>query len=363
MIAGYYSPMPPARTGVADYSAALVNALRATGEVRVNQDGDVNFYHLGNNPLHAPAYQRAREVPGVVVLHDAVLHHFLLGALSRDEYIAEFTYNYGEWCSDLAARLWERRARSSIDPDFFRFSLLKRAVATARAVVVHNPAAARIAREHGATRVVEIPHLFVPPARPSETDVILLREQWGARRGTFVFGVFGHLRESKRLTTVLRAFDNVVSSGVGAVLLVAGEFASPDLSRVVSPLLCRDRVVHTGYLSEKDFWRYAFATDACLNLRYPQAGETSGIGIRMMGIGKPVLFTSGDETAGYPETSCLRVDPGPAELDSLSHHMTWLAAAPGQAAAIGACAAVHIAEYHAADRVAAAFWSVLEGSR
>jgi hypothetical protein len=72
--------MPPARTGVADYSAALVAALRKIGDVSINDpDADISLYHLGNNQLHRPIYERALAHPGVVVLHDAVLHHFFWG--------------------------------------------------------------------------------------------------------------------------------------------------------------------------------------------------------------------------------------------------------------------------------------------
>ena len=363
MIAGYYSPMPPARTGVADYSAALVAALRAKGEVRVNRDGDVNLYHLGNNPLHRPMYERALEKPGVVVIHDAVLHHYLLGTLGRDAYIREFTYNYGDWLAELAANLWDRRARSGIDPDYFRYPMLKRALEGALAVVVHNRAAARIAADHGATHIIEIPHLFAPPPLPAPYEIIRLREHYGVGARQFLFGVFGHLRESKRLTSVLRAFENVISSGCDALLLVAGEFSSPDLARALEPLLHRDRIVRVGYMSDEDFWRHALAIDACVNLRYPQAGETSGIAIRMMGIGKPVLFTAGDETASFPEAACLRVDQGPGEVEMLSDYMRWLVSSPQDARAIGSRAAGHIALHHAPATVAAEFWNVLEGVR
>ena len=62
MTLGYHSPMPPARTGVADYSAALVRALRdAAVDVAVNPTHpcDREIYHIGNNPAHAPLYARA----------------------------------------------------------------------------------------------------------------------------------------------------------------------------------------------------------------------------------------------------------------------------------------------------------------
>ena len=78
MRVGFYSPLPPVRSGVADYAFALLGAL--PGDVSVGVDGDVNLYHLGNNGLHAEIYARALARPGVVVLHDAALNHFHLGA-------------------------------------------------------------------------------------------------------------------------------------------------------------------------------------------------------------------------------------------------------------------------------------------
>ncbi len=84
MTVGFFSPLPPARSGVADYSAELLRALEIDeplGAVKVNaRDADVPLYHLGNNPLHGEIYRHALETPGVTVLHDAVLHHFFLGS-------------------------------------------------------------------------------------------------------------------------------------------------------------------------------------------------------------------------------------------------------------------------------------------
>jgi hypothetical protein len=112
MTAGFFSPMPPARTGVADYSAALLKELRRSGSVRLNDSGaDARLYHLGNNQLHRSIYERALAQPGVVVLHDAVLQHFFLGWLTETEYVAEFIHNYGEWNRGFAERLWRNRAR------------------------------------------------------------------------------------------------------------------------------------------------------------------------------------------------------------------------------------------------------------
>ncbi len=45
---------------------------------------------------------------------------------SEQEYVKEFVYNYGAWTEDQARQLWLGRARSASDPQYFRYSMLKR---------------------------------------------------------------------------------------------------------------------------------------------------------------------------------------------------------------------------------------------
>jgi hypothetical protein len=290
---------------VADYSAALLRALRKLGDVRVNDsEGDVALYHLGNNSLHRRVYEHALQQPGIVVLHDAVLHHFFLGSRGEAEYVNEFVYNYGAWSEGLARDLWQRRATSAGAAEYFRYPMLRRIAERSAAVIVHNAAAARMVREHAPrARVFEIPHLFEAPAEPVAAEVERLRQRLGVMPSTVLFGVFGHLRESKRLTSVIRAFEMVRQ----AALLVAGDVVSPEYQRALAPLLGTAGVIRVPLLPERAWWLHAHAADVCINLRYPAAGETSGIAVRMMGIGKPVIVTSGEG----PEAACVSVDSGP----------------------------------------------------
>jgi hypothetical protein len=111
-----HAPPPGSHSGVADYAEALIPALRKFGAVEPDgRDADVHLYHIGNNRLHVDIYRRALAKPGVIVLHDACLHHFLLGNVSRDEYMAEWVFNYGEWHRGLGEELWEERGRSGTD--------------------------------------------------------------------------------------------------------------------------------------------------------------------------------------------------------------------------------------------------------
>jgi glycosyltransferase involved in cell wall biosynthesis len=298
------------------------------------------------------------------VLHDAVLHHLLLGMSGAEEYIEEFVFNYGEWHRQFAAELWRNRARSGADGRYFRYAMLRRIAEVSKTVVVHNPGAAAIVRAHApSARVVEIPHLFHPPPLPFGAETARLRSRLGLQPQTFVSGIFGYLRESKRLPVVLRAFQAIRSAGVDSALLIAGEFVSTDLARAIEPLLSRPDILRVGRLPEPDFWLHASAVDACINLRYPAAGETSGIAVRLMGIGKPVILSAGEENSRFPEGSCIKVGAGPGEHLELAQCMTWLAQSPVAAREMGKIAASHIHERHSLDTAADLYWEVLSSCR
>lgn len=356
---GFFAPMPPAPTGVASYAAGLLAELRRLGNVEVHaRRADVFLYHLGNNQLHRGIYRRALEQPGVVVLHDAVLHHFFLGALDRERYIEEFVYNYGEWSRGLAETLWAGRSRSAQDPRYFRYPMLRRIAEVSPAVVVHNPAAARMVREHAPrARVVEIPFPVWLPEISPECERIRWRKRMGLGLRTTLFGMFGYLRESKRPGIVLRAFQDARRAGVDAAMLVAGRFEAAELERAMAPWM--REVVRLGRLPDRQFWNAAAAADVVVNLRYPAAGETSGIGMTLMGLGKAVIFSDTEEVAGLPASACLRVEPGPGERAALAEYMIWLARFPEYAREIGARAAEWVRERHAPALVAERYWELL----
>jgi glycosyltransferase involved in cell wall biosynthesis len=356
VIIGLDAPLPPAPTGVAEYAEALLAALRRRATVATEGHAGVWLYHLGNNQLHAATYLRALERPGVIVLHDAVLTHFFLGSLGEPEFVAEFTYNYGAWHEPLARELYRRRARSAGDPEYFRWPMLRRVVERSRAVVVHNPAAARLVRRHvPGARVVELPLPFFAPPPPDGHALAAWRSRHGVAPGALLVAVLGYLRESKRLMPVLRAYQRARAAGAHLALLVAGEMGSEDLARAAAPLLESPGVVRLAHTPPREFRLLCEAADVCVNLRYPSAGETSGITTQMMGFGKTVLVTAGEETARYPDDCCLRVEPGLGEEEALAAYFTWLAGAPRHARAMGRRAAAYIAAEHNLDAVAARY--------
>ena len=190
----------------------------------------------------------------MVVLHDAVLQHFFLGSLDAGAYVEEFVYNYGPWSRDLALELYRARASSGFDSRYFQYPMLRRIVERARATIVHNPAAAAIVRRHAPdARVIEIPHLFARPQIPTLAEALRFRQRLDIPACAFVFGIFGYLRESKRVLATLRAFEEAQPQCRNAVLLLAGDFVSSDLARAAAPWLSHDGIRRLPYLAGARF--------------------------------------------------------------------------------------------------------------
>jgi glycosyltransferase involved in cell wall biosynthesis len=356
---GYHAPPPGSHSGVADYARTLRTALERLGQVESGSSrADIHLYHLGNNRLHKDIYARALANPGVVVLHDAVLHHFLLGSLSQEQYLSEWVYNYGEWRRDLGDELWRERSRASVDPRYFQFPMLRRIVERSIGVIVHNPGACAIARAQGAKRVEIIPHFCEAEETPEAAELARFRQRIGVGQGVQLFGMFGYLREPKRVLPCIRAFERLHAVRPETALLLAGEVVSPDLERLLQSE-ANPAIHRMGHLSEREFRLAGAAVDCCLNLRYPGVGETSGIAVRLMGLAKPVIVTDNAENSDFPPAAVLRVSSGVAESEELFDHMLLVTEFPAIAREIGSEAGLHIRKHHALEAVARRYWEVL----
>jgi len=110
---------------------------------------------------------------------------------------------------------------------------------------------ARMVLEHApGARVIQIPHLFQAPELPELAGTLRFRNRLGLSPRNFVFGLFGYLRESKRVLNVLRAFEGIHRARPETVLVIAGDFVSQDLARAAEPYLSQPGVVRLGHLDD-----------------------------------------------------------------------------------------------------------------
>lgn len=365
---GWASPLPPARSGIADYSARLLPAVAEYAELELLVESgappdpalaarfpcrpladlprlagepglDAVVYQLGNHPrFHGAIYRALLAHPGIVVLHEAVLHHMLreltLAVGDAEGYVEAMRYAYGP-AGEAAAR---RAIATGVPLDPYRYPLFERAVDAARAVVVHSRTTRdRVLSARPEARVEVIPH-FVEigeEARGAAADPAAARAVLGLPRNALVVATFGYLTSAKRLDACFAAFARLRAQRPDAVLLLVGEVA-PDLDlqrRLSGEAGAGVRVL--GHLPLDRFLAAMVATDVAFGLRYPTGGETSGAVMRLLALGRPVLVTDAGAFAEIPDGCAAKVPPDAFESETLAAILERLAADSALRSALG----------------------------
>jgi glycosyltransferase involved in cell wall biosynthesis len=365
----YYSPQPPERSGIADYSALLLPALAERIEIEVARRGsrrfrhraDVSLYHVGNDPeAHGWIVEALRRRPGVVVLHDFVLHHLVAGmtlgrgdaggyldAMQREAGAVGRMLAHGV-IDGLLPPLWEDRTVA--------YPLVGGVLDSASGVIVHSAYVERRVREAGYRGPVwRIPHpAWVPPTELVSNDL---------PEGRIVIGCYGHLNPAKRLPELLQAFAELRRRVPEALLLLVGSL-SPGLE--LEPLYERiglgagEDVVRLDYVDEARLWALLGACDVCVNLRYPTMGETSGIVIRALSLGRPLVVSDVGWFSELPDNVAVKVAVDDREVEALAGALGALARDPDLRASMAHAGHAVARREHDVEAVADAYATVLE---
>jgi len=367
MHVAFFSPLPPCRSGIADYSETLIEHLKPLAEVEVFADGarpfdpsnfDIALYHLGNNPHHGFVYEAALRHPGVVAMHESNLHHL----------IADLTIRRNDWEAYLRACEYEGgpealayalRARAlEVGPDYEGLRMTRRVLESARAVVVHSQFMVDEMRAAGFDGpIARIPHGAWTP----KADRNAWRYRLGLDEATPLIGIFGFLKPYKRIAESLRAFRRLLRVTPAAKMILVGE-PHPEfpLQSLIRTLGLSAAVRVLGFAPIDDFTGYMAACDIVLNLRYPTVGESSGSLLRALGLGKAVLVSGIGAFREFPDDVCLKVPVGAGEEDLIFEYLNLLASRPDVARALGERAARYVREECNWDRVACLYASFLK---
>jgi glycosyltransferase involved in cell wall biosynthesis/SAM-dependent methyltransferase len=352
MRVAFFSPLPPERSGIADYSEALLEPLRHLAKVEVFSRAaqpfdparfDIALYQMGNNGCHGFVYDGALRHPGVVTMHESNLHHLMTEITIRrddwDAYVRECEYAGG-----AAARAFAERVRQlEIGPDYEGLPMTRRLLEHARGVIVHShfmESEIRAAGFAGPLKV--IPHgAWIPPGARNR-----FRERLGLDETVPLVGIFGYLKPYKRIAESLRAFRRLLRLVPEAKMILVGE-PHPDLplAAMIRSLGLSAAVRILGFAPIDEFTGYLSACDIVLNLRYPTVGESSGTLLRAMGLGKAALVSEVGSFSEFPEDVCLKVPVGAGEEDTIFEYLNLLISRPDVAHALGERARDYVAEH------------------
>jgi len=339
----FFSPLPPARSGIADYSAALLDEMRRIADVTAfakkperfdPSEFDIPLYQIGNNIFHDFCYEAALEHPGVVVIHEANLHHL----------VAEMTIKRGDWDGYLrevelngdAAALEHAKQHVrtlQVGPDYDGVPMLRRVLARSRGAIVHSDCVGEELRKQGFTGpLARIPHgAWIP-----DTDRLGYRHKLGLDEATPLIGTFGFLKPYKRVAESLRAFRRLLRVEPNVKMILVGE-PHPEfpLASIIESLGLSAAVRVLGFTPIEDFVGYIAACDIVLNLRYPTVGENSGTLMRSLGLGKAVIVSDVGSFRELPDEICLKAPVDASEEDHLFEYLNMLVSRPDMALALG----------------------------
>jgi glycosyltransferase involved in cell wall biosynthesis len=405
----FFSPVPPAATGIADYAADVLALLAARYAVDVFHDQpavdqgrlpagvgafphdayaarhagrpyDLAVHQMGNGPAHDFVYPALARVPGLLVLHDLVLHHsrgrmFLDGpearAYARDpgrpeargaasrvlaQYEEEVRYSYPAQGERVVA------AHLGTVGDLlpYAYPLFRLPVESSRLVAVHNEFMATAVREEvPAAEVMRIPMPVEPlPVDPAQARA--LRARYGIGDGDFVVGAFGLVTREKRIDTVARAVARAAAARRGVRLLVVGPVADREAldARLRASGLLPAAIV-TGRVRFDELAAHMDLADVVVHLRYPTARETSAALLRVLAQGRPTVMSDLEHLADVPPGAVLRADVADEEGE-VTRALLRLAGSPALRARLGAAALAFVAREHAPARASAAYAEAIE---
>jgi glycosyltransferase involved in cell wall biosynthesis len=332
----YVSPLPPVRSGIADYSARLLRELASHYDIDVVVDqpevadlwvkanlpirslqwfqqhaGSCErvLYHFGNSPFHAHMFEMLRQHPGVVMLHDSWLgaarNWMAQEAGDPDGFLQLLYGSHGH--AGLLHDLHHGRS-STLD----MLPVNRDVIDQALGVIVHSNYAVNQARKHygeaAADKITVVPF----PKGRTYGDRRQARRLLTIEPGDFVVCSFGMLAPTKLNHRLLAAWlQSSLATDTRCHLIFVGENHGGDyghaLSATIRAATGAARIRITGFVSADSYADYLDAADVVVQLRKDSRGETSAAIFDAMAHGLPLIVNAHGSAVELPETAVLRI--------------------------------------------------------
>lgn len=378
----WVSPLPPAQTDIAHYTARILPELAAATDLTLWTDAptwdrhlhdiarvrwldpdrvtprdfalagravpgrgpEVVFVNIGNAwPFHAGFMRLLQRIPSVVILHDMAIQEMCLDAIERDLfsedlYRQQIAAQHGAAGLALAeAALADMAARPALVAAHPGFELaLPRAVS----VLTHTP----VARDAVAAWGPLPTYLLDLPFRPAATRPELIRSRVGGLR----LIQFGHTGPNRRLAEVLEALAPLRDEIAFRFDIYGTLWDPPHIHRRIAELGLSHHVQVHGFVPEADLDAALARAHLAFNLRNPTMGEASGSQMRIWNAGVPGVVTDLGWYAGLPDAAVFKIAPE-AETPALQDLLRHLAADPALGRDIAAAGQARLTAHHAPD--------------
>ena len=333
----FISPLPPASSGISDYSAELLSELTRHYEIDVIVDQDhindsfveanckirhadwfkSNFseydraiYHFGNSSHHQYMFDLLELCPGVVVLHDLYLSgiqaHLELNGMS-DTWSQEL-YKFGGY-STLSKRFLESEIKNVINEapcNSFVFD-------NSLGLIFHSQTALQMMKNwygNVANDYCDIIPLLRTPSVDIDRDSV--RASLDIKPTDFVICTFGVIHSNKMNHRLLNAWlSSNLAKDENCILVFVGdnvdEIYSHKLSNIIRDSGLSKRIRITNRVDKKTYKNYLSSADMGVQLRDKSHGETSAAVLDCMNYGLPTIVNKNGSMAELDDKSVWKI--------------------------------------------------------
>jgi glycosyltransferase involved in cell wall biosynthesis len=316
---------------------------------------DLIIYQMGDEPtIHGYMFEALQRWPGMVFLHDLVLHHAIVGLTlahgDTEGYMAELRYCNGEEGEQIAHQVMSGQGEELL----FKVPVVKRVLDSSLAVVGFNGyMCAQVQSIQPDVPVRYIPyHFYLPEGLSPQFDAAAMRREMGLSDRP-VLASFGFFIPDKRLNLVLRAYKKLLRRHPDAVYMLVGGW-SPyyDMERELAAAGLSGRVRLTGWQTPVPFVQHMQVPDVAVHLRYPHIGGTLYTPIRLLGLGVPTITSDIEPLAELPDDGVVRIIPENVDEEPmLVAAMDYLLTHRDVAAAMAERGRQYVAKEHDVERI------------
>ena len=384
----FVAPFPPERTGIADYSAELLEVLsqhykidvilhQAHAEIpakftkrclktfeKLASTYDRIIYQFGNSPYHTHMLNLLERYPGVVVMHD-----FYLSGLLAYEEMSE--YHPGIWLQAVLhshgyTGLQQHLTALSQGTEAAKNTLPcnLEVLQNAKGIIVHSEHAKTLAQTWYGELDERDWHLIPLLRQPGiSRDKVEARKQLQIPEHAFVVCSFGLIDPTKlthRLLTAWRASKLHQQSDCYLILVGTnhgGAYGQDIVHLSSDPIHSRIRI--TGFAEKNTYQAYLAAADVGVQLRTNSRGETSAAVLDCMNYGLATIANAHGSMAELPHDSVYFL-PDEFEEVELVQALEELWQHPETRRSLATRAATHIHTEHHPVRCALRYQQAIE---
>lgn len=335
----FVSPLPPERSGIADYSAELLPALGEFYHIdvvvdQVSVEGswinancqirtvdwfkenawqyDRILYHFGNSVFHRHMFELARSFPGVVVLHDFYLSG-IIARITMHDHLTGF-WERALYDSHGYQAVVDRYKAANSASIVHKYPANIPVLRDAFGVIVHSQHSKDLAAKfYGADFAGDwgmVPHLRHIPEKLDKGEV---RRELGYLDDDFIvcsFGAMGQLKLNHKLISAW--LKSKLSQSKNSYLIFVGTEPEGEYAIQIKKLINSHRATSqiriTGFAPTDSYRKYLAVADVAVQLRSMSRGETSGTVIDCMANELPAIVNAHGAMAELPRDCVLMMN-------------------------------------------------------